>query len=84
MVNVTVSIPEEVMFDTRLNKQSSETNAKKATALFFYTKLGVSLGYCAQIAGMTKTDFIQFLSDNKVSVFSFDDENELKEDIANA
>ena len=84
MVNVTVSIPEEVLFDTRLTKQSSEINAKKATALFFYTKLGVSLGYCAEIAGMAKADFIQFLSENNISIFSIDNEEELREDIANA
>ena len=51
---------------------------------FFYTKLGVSLGYCADIADMPKLDFIRFLSDNGVSVFNFESEDELKEDIANA
>ena len=52
--------------------------------MFYYTKLGVSLGYCAEIAGMPKMDFIRFLSDNGVSVFAFDDETELEEDINNA
>lgn len=84
MVNVTVSIPEEVLFDTKLTKQNSEISAKKATALFFYTKMGVSLGYCAEIADLSKADFIQFLSDNGISIFSFENKDELKEDIANA
>ena len=52
--------------------------------MFYYTKLGVSLGYCANIAEMPKTDFIRFLSENGVSIFDFDDKEELIEDIANA
>ena len=33
---------------------------------------------------MPKMDFIRFLSDNGVSIFNFESEDELKEDIANA
>ena len=33
---------------------------------------------------MPKTDFIRFLSENGVSIFDFDDKDELIEDIANA
>ena len=84
MYDVTVSIPDEVLFDTRLSKQLSGAYVKQAAALFYYTKLVVSLGYCAEIAGMPKMDFIRFLSDNGVSVFAFDDETELEEDINNA
>jgi len=84
MYDVTVSIPDEVLFDTRLSKQLSSAYVKQAAALFYYTKLGVSLGYCAEIAGMQKADFIRFLSDNGVSVFAFEDETELEEDINNA
>ncbi len=45
---------------------------RQAAALFYYTKLGVSLGYCADIANMSKMDFIYFLSENGVSVFDFE------------
>ncbi len=84
MFNVSVSIPDEVLYDTRLSKTLAVNYARQATALFYYTKLGVSLGYCADIANMPKMDFIRFLSENGISIFNFESEDELKEDIANA
>ena len=72
------------MYDTHLSPKTAENYVRRATVLFFYTKLGVSLGYCADIADMPKMDFIRFLSENGVSVFNFESEDELKEDIANA
>ena len=84
MLNVSVSIPDEVVYNTHLSPKATENYVRQATALFFYTKLGVSLGYCADIADMPKMDFIRFLSENGVSVFNFESEDELKEDIANA
>lgn len=84
MYNVSVNIPDEVLYDTHLSKKRSEEFVRRAAAMFYYTKLGVSLGYCANIAEMPKTDFIRFLSENGVSIFDFDDKEELIEDIANA
>ena len=46
--------------------------------------MGVSLGYCAEIAEMQKVDFIRFLSENGISIFEFEDMAELERDIANA
>ena len=84
MCQIAVSIPNEVLFDTKMNGEEAAVFARKAVALHYYTKAGVSLGYCAEIAGMKKGEFIRFLSENKVSIFQFDDEEELLEDIANA
>ena len=84
MYNVSVNIPDEVLYDTHLSKNRSEEFVRRAAAMFYYKKLGVSLGYCANIAEMPKTDFIRFLSENGVSIFDFDDKEELIEDIANA
>ena len=84
MYNVSVNIPDEVLYDTHLSKNRCEEFVRRAAAMFYYTKLGVSLGYCANIAEMPKTDFIRFLSENGVSIFDFDDKDELIEDIANA
>ena len=57
---------------------------KKAVALYYYVKNGVSLGYCAQIAGMDKESFIRFLGENNVSIFQYDDMNEFMEEANNA
>lgn len=56
----------------------------RLTALHFYATKGASLGYCAQIAGMDKEDFIYFLGRNGVSIFHFDDEAEFVEEMSNA
>ena len=60
MMSISVNIPEGVLFDTKMTQSLAEAYARKAVALSYYTKNGVSLGYCAEIAGMTKTDFIKY------------------------
>jgi len=67
-------IPNEVLYDNKMSSRDALDFARRATALHFYATKGVSLGYCAQIAGMDKGDFIYFLGQNGVSVFHFDDE----------
>ncbi len=84
MCQVAFSIPNEVLYDTKMNDAEAASFARQAVALRFYTIERVSLGYCAEIAGMTKGDFIRFLGENKVSIFQFDSEEELLEDVKNA
>lgn len=84
MYTFQVNVPDAVLFDTHQSKETSESCIRKAVALYYYTKMGVSLGYCAQIAEMHKSDFIRFLSENKVSIFNFEDMTELEKDISNA
>ena len=83
MYQIALSIPEEVMCYTKMDALETEDFVRKAVALRYYTKAGVSLGYCAEIAGMSKGDFIRFLGENKVSIFQFDSEEEFLEDVKN-
>lgn len=53
-------------------------------ALDLYKNKRISLGYCANIAEMTKEEFIQYLSRNGVSIFSFASEEEFLEELENA
>ena len=84
MCQVLIDIPNEVLYDTHMNSQDAVDYSRKIVALAYYTQMHVSLGYCAQIAGMTKKDFILFLGQNNVSIFQFDDEDDLVGDINNA
>ena len=84
MCQIAFSIPNEVLYDTKMNDKETVEFARKAVALRYYTIAGVSLGYCAQIAGMKKGDFIRFLGENGISLFQFDSEEELLEDVNNA
>ena len=67
-----------------MTKEQALSFAKRAIALGYYTQNGVSIGYCAQIAGMTEVDFIKYLSENHVSIFRFDDAAEFAEEMNNA
>ena len=84
MCQIAFSIPNEVLYDTKMNSEQTTDFVRKAVALRYYTDVGVSLGYCAQIAGMAKGEFIRFLGENKISIFQFDSEEELLEDVNNA
>ena len=84
MCNIAVNIPEAVLYDTRMSEEEAAAYARKAVALQYYTKNGVSIGYCAEIAGMTVEDFIEYLNENKISIFHFDNEEEFTEEIRNA
>lgn len=57
--------------------------ARKATALQLYKDGQGSLGYCAQFAGMSEFDFIDFLSENNIPSLR-ESKDELLEDFKNA
>ena len=84
MCEVTLSIPDEVLFDSKMSKTDALAFAKKAVALCYYTQNKVSLGYCAQIAEMTKEAFVRYLGANGVSIFQYDDKQEFLEEMDNA
>ncbi len=84
MCQIAFTIPDEVLYDTKMNDSEALDFARKVVALHYYTQKGVSLGYCAQIAGTTKGNFIRFLGENGISIFQFDSEDELFEDVKNA
>ena len=58
--------------------------ARRPVALGYYSQCGVSIGYCAQIAGMTTEDFISYQGENHVSIFRYDDKEEFVEEMNNA
>lgn len=84
MCQIAVDIPEEVLYDIRMSKLEATEEVRKIIALRYYTVHGVSLGYCAQIAGMDKEDFVRYLGANKISIYQFDDKNEFVEEMQNA
>ena len=84
MCQVAIEIPNEVLYDTRMNKQEANAFARKAVALCYYVQNGVSLGYCAQIANMSKEAFIHYLGEHNVSIFNYDNEEEFTEELNNA
>lgn len=84
MCQIAIDIPNEVLYDTKMNKEEANQFARCAVALGYYTQSGVSIGYCTQIAGMTEKEFIKYLGRNRVSIFRFDNMEEFLEEINNA
>lgn len=84
MCRIAIDIPNEVLFDTKMNREEANQFARRAVALGYYTQSGVSIGYCAQIAGMTEEDFIRYLGKNQISIFHFDGKEEFMEELDNA
>lgn len=84
MCQLAIQIPEEVLYDTHMTESQSETLVKKIIAMHYYLHFHVSLGYCAQIADLTEEDFIKYLSENKISIFQFDNKQEFLDELKNA
>ena len=84
MCQIAINIPNEVLYDIKMSTEEATSSIRKLVAMNFYSEHRVSLGYCAQIAGMNKADFIRFLGANNISIFHFDNEDEFLEEIENA
>ena len=61
MCNIAIKIPEAILYDTKMNKIETENFIRRLVALEYYKNQGVSIGYCAEIAGMNEEEFIKYL-----------------------
>ena len=84
MCSITLDLPNEIMYDNHLTKNDATMMARKMLALGLYTQNNVSIGHCAKIAGLTEEEFIIFLGKYGISIFQFEDGDELLRDIENA
>lgn len=84
MCQVSVEIPNEVLYDTHMSVSDAASFARHMVAMGFYTQNHISIGYCAKIAGMCEEDFILFLGQHGIGIFDRLSEEELMRDIANA
>ncbi len=84
MCQLSVEIPEAVLYDTHMTKLQVEKMAKKVIAMHYYLHFHISLGYCAQIADTTEEDFIKYLGENNISIFQFEDKQEFIDEFENA
>ncbi len=78
MCRVAFDVPNEVLFNIHMSDSEVNDFAKKVVAMELFKTQHVSVGYCSQIAGMSEEMFIKYLGKNQVSIFSFDDVDELE------
>ena len=84
MCVVSFDVPEEVILDLHESRNEFTDYIKITIAVDLYKNKKASLGYCTEIAGMTKEEFIQQLGKNGVSIFGFESNEEFMEELANA
>lgn len=70
-----ISIPDSIVLSTRQSFGQFESEAKKAIALKFYADEKLSLGQAAELSGLSKSEFMKFLGQNKISVFRFEEDD---------
>lgn len=83
-VNTVVNLPQEIVLTLRQSSEDIVVEMKKALALKYYQEQKLSLGQCAELAEMDKEDFIKYLSKYSITIFRFESEDELLEDMGNA
>ena len=84
MCVVSVFIPDAVLKETKMTLNDTTEHVRQIVAMYYFTNHQISLGYCSEIAGMSKERFIRLLGENHISIFQFDEEQEFIEEVNNA
>lgn len=84
MCQISIRIPDAVMYDTHMSEEEAAAFARCMVAVGYYTQNNVSIGYCAQIADMTEEEFIKYLGKRNVSIFRFDSKTKFMEELEKA
>jgi predicted HTH domain antitoxin len=82
--NANISLPQEIVLSLRESSENIVKDMKRTVAVKYYKEKKLSLGQCSELAEMSKEEFIQILSSYKISIFNFEDDKDLLEDIKNA
>ncbi len=83
MTNITLSFPETTFSALRKTPDEFAQEMRIAAAVKWYELEQVSQGKAAEIAGLTRAEFIQALSRYKVSPFQYT-EADLSRELSNA
>ena len=81
---VELGILGEVILDLDEGTDNFLEAKRHNVALQLYRNKKASLEYCAEIADMSKEDFIKYLGENQVSIFDFESEEEFVEELEKA
>lgn len=83
-INASVTVPQEILLTLRENEDEFILELKKTAAVRYFKEKKLSIGQCALLSEMSEENFIKYLSKQGVSIFSFEDDDEILEDIKNA
>lgn len=72
MTSVTIALPEEVLAALHRSPRELEGDVRLAVAVDWYRRRLVSQGRGAEIAGLSRADFIDALAERQVAVIQVD------------
>lgn len=82
-IQAVIDLPEELylsLSSVGLTKEKLARESRKLLAVKFYKGKILSLGKSAELSGLSKWDFIDYLGENEVPVIDYD-EDELKREL---
>ena len=85
-VQAVIDLPEEVYLSLSsfgLTRERIVSESRKLLALKFFSDKILSIGKATQLSGLSKWDFIEYLSENKVPVVDHD-EDEMRREVETA
>lgn len=81
---VSIEYPEELIVSLKYRKNEFAEEMKKMSLVKLFELGRVSTGMAAKALNMNRIDFIQLLGSYKVSIFPYQSQEELLEDVTNA
>jgi len=79
-----VEFPEEILVSLKTSEDELIKEMKLALAVKYFKEKKLSIGQAAELAEMPEEDFMRYLGEEEISIFRYDDFEELEEDIENA
>ncbi|MBE9080340.1 UPF0175 family protein [Romeria aff. gracilis LEGE 07310] len=73
MAQVTVNVPEDFLENSDPERFAQQM--RLAAAVYWYAHGDISMGKAAQLAGLNRAEFLNFLSQEKIDVFQVDFDN---------
>lgn len=83
-IQANIVVPQEILLTLRESKDEFIKELKITAATKYYKEKKLSIGQCSVLAEMSEEKFIKHLGEQGISIFNFEDEEELLEDIQNA
>lgn len=83
-INASVIVPQEILLTLRESKYEFILDLKRTAAVKYFKERKLSTGQSALLAEMSEESFIKYLSNQGISIFNFEEEDEILEDITNA
>jgi predicted HTH domain antitoxin len=71
ILNINVPISEEVLFILKKDEKALQKEFATILAVQFFKEKRLSLGKSAELAGMTKNEFVEFLGKHEIDIYQY-------------